>query len=564
VKVLANFTPDSPLLNPAVEYYVEFENGWETQNTPAKAKKEPMKPTPMGYMALLPAQKGRSVVRYRIVGERTPGTVEAITPRPTDPIPYGFYSYFVGLQIGGKPHYEIFLTRKDWTQLWINSAGSLTSITNKPYHNDGCNESPTWNARVPGLLAFQGKLFDLRMRYSGSTNGRLPTSNIENWPSTAPKPDGPLKAVGLSLAFPRYGKFEKRRRAVLNRLSQSCPGFQHYIVHALSEDDKEKEKGRDIPASMLRRWARVYVNGGLYSYAMDIDPIGEEILERFHGKGKLVGDLFKTRGNGPTVANGMADGVVFGSAGGSPIPNGCVPAKVRYAATFSRVTHEHRGHDDLIKLIEGMAAAKGKGSAALRTFMSEHFDMNRMLQHFAIQIWGAAWDDMHKNFAVYQLPPQSRKPGNQGWMIIPWDSDWTFGVSASGDRFYCRTGDCGRAETSVYCGGEGHTASAAQVQRDPAIGVLQKCNTWKGSIIDTMQGVFRTEYAERLKELNESLLKPERMQALIAKMEATGGFDVNEAMMASSQKRCDWATHLAGVKVFPRARYLSVKQQLKY
>jgi hypothetical protein len=535
VVVRARLTAGSPIANVAVEYWVEFEGARRKAQPTAPAKVAMVATAGNMYEAVLPAQPERTLVRYRIVGERAPSVAEALSPRPTDPVPYGHHVYYVSAQVAGKPHYEVFVAPESWGKMWTNISpdgpvlGCPADYLDEPC--DQCMENPNWNARVPGVLVFGGQAYDMRARYQGSLEGRTNAEDIANWPAGAPRPSvGPIKAMSWSLALPRYKKFEGMSRLVFNRLNQSCPGISHAVAAALDED----ERGGRIPAPRVRRWARMFLNGVPYNYVMDLEPIGEEYLERFHGKGQAIGDVYKIFSSGDDLgpwAAGFGQAIVE-----SPFcPE--IPVRTRYEHTYKLESNDFRTIDELMVMIKQFSDARDTASPEkLRAFLTGAFDVDATLKYYAVQQWGAPWDDNGKNYNIYKLPPQSVKPGGGAFSITSWDVDRMFGVG------FCQSdADCAHADIPVWC--------------DP---VLPKCNRWKRAFLET----FKAEYDAKLKQLNETLFQPANL-ARIAD-EALAGYDANEAQQMLSPPLCEAAVEAAGVKRFAARRYAAVKKQLGY
>ncbi len=523
VLVRARLTEGSPIDNVQLEYQVEFDRALPV-TAPAAPSRLPMTAGPMGWEALVPALPARTLVRYRILGERTPGVLEVLSPRPTDPLPYGRHAYYVGSDIGGKPYYEILISPENWGRMWTHVSPD-GPVLGCPADYDElcekCEENPGWNARVPAVFISGGEPYDVRVRYQGSMEGRTGADDIADWPAGLARPKvGPLRAMSWSLALPRYHRFEGMSRLILNRLNQSCPGFSHALAAALDEDPR----GGAIPAPRVRRWARVFVNGGPYNYMMDIEPIGEDYLQRFHGKGQPIGDVYKIFSTGEEHgpwASGTGQAI-------EPSPY-CpdIPVRSRYEHTYRRESHEWRSIDEMMGLITGFSAARDEGAEAVRAFLADHFDVDATLKYYAVQQWGAPWDDNAKNYNLY------KHPDGGAFSITSWDADRMFGVA------HCPSDDdCAAADSALHCGA----------------GVV--CNRWKRAFLDVFGGTFDA----RLKELNETLLHPDNVARIVD--ESLARYDVHEAEQMLNTPACDAQAEAEAMKRFARRRYLAVRKQL--
>ena len=533
VRVRARLGESTSSGNVHVEYYVEFDQARRVAQTPT-ATRVAMVPGPMGHEAVLPALPARTLVRYRILGERAPGVSEVLSPRPTDPVPHGHHAYYVSSNLAGKPYYEVLVSPENWGRMWSNISpdgavmGCPADYLDEPC--EGCEENPSWNARVPAVFISAGRAHDVRARYQGSMEGRTESDDISDWPANLPRPaGGPLKAMSWSLSLPRYDRFEGKSRLLLNRLNQSCPGLSHAVAAALDED----ERGGKIPAPRVRRWARLFVNGGAYSYMMDLEPIGEDYLQRFHGPGQPVGDLYKIFSTGEDHGPwAPGTGQVIEPSAFCPE----IPVRTRYERTYKRETHEWRSIDELMTLINEFSAARDSGTESVRAFLQKNFDVEATLKYYAVQQWGAPWDDTGKNYNIYKRPAQPARPDGGAFTITSWDVDRMFGVA------HCPSDlDCLDADGPVHCDSE-----------------LAGCNRWKRAFLEAL----RPEFDAKLRELNESLLLPANVRRIVD--ESLAGYDVSEAEQMLNTPSCDAREAADEMRRFADRRYLAVKRLLGY
>ena len=179
------------------------------------------------------------------------------------------------------------------------------------------------------------------------------------------------------------------------------------------------------------RYRRVYVNGGYYDYALDIEVPNEELLSRTTLPGVRVGDLFKASGN-PGTQEGP-----WGPADGQPLPASCVgrtPSFTpfeRYGYTYERKTWDWKDATDIQDLIVGLDAARVAGNlndsnsandnlAPVRAFLDQNIDFEPTLDYIAIRNWSEPWDDIFHNYFLY-------KNAAGRWSFVPWDLDREFG-----------------------------------------------------------------------------------------------------------------------------------------
>jgi hypothetical protein len=516
-----------------LEYRIEYERGRPAAPNPPVR----MAMTALGadsYQVVLPALPARTLLRVWIVADGPDGAPAPLSPRPSDPNPRG-HPVFVSADVAGRPHYEILVTPENWGRMWTHVSpdgavlGCPSDYLDEPCQ--ACQVNPLWNARVPAVFIAGGQAYDVRARYQGSMEGRLGADDISDWPADLPRPAvGPLRAMSWSLALPRYRRFEGQSRLLLNRLQQSCPGFSHALAAALHED----ERGGRVPAPRVRRWARVFIDGGPYNYMMDVEPIGEDYLRRFHGKGQPVGEVYKLFSTGDDHGPWAAG---FGQEiEASPFcPD--IPVRTRYERTYQRETYGWRPIDELMTLMHDFAVARDGTSQDVRAFLMKNFDVAATLKYYAVQQWGAPWDDYGKNYNIYKLPPQAARPGGGAFSITSWDVDRMFGV------LFCESdAACARADIPVHCGTDD----------------LPSCNRWKRAFIDAL----RPEYDAKLRELNETLFQPANIKRIVD--ETLARYDAQEADQMANSPSCDATVEAAQMKRFADRRYQAVRRQLGY
>lgn len=448
------------------------------------------------YTATLPAQAERSIVRYR-VRVTAGGETRVASPRPDDP--YDWHAYYVSPVIDtDTPVYEIFIDPAHWTTMYENADEGRVDA------GDRCTLIPEWDDKVPAVFVHDGHVYDVRVRYQGSRYNRLNAdrAQIEDWPFPGPTVPDPLEVLSWRIQFPRYDRFDKRAVVIVNKFTSSCPGLAASVGMQLFAE-------AGIPAPRAR-YVRFYVNGGYYRYAMDYERPGEELLERYydelvdrgeHPPGYEIGHLFKSTGcncdEGPWS---FGDGRRIGEyCGYSP--------EQRYTYTYERKTHEWLGNEELIALIEGMHQARDQDLAALRTYLAEKFDVDAALTYIAIMNWSVPYDDMYQNYYLYQRREDLK------WMILPWDLDRNFG-DWQGERLL-------GPESSIFVG---------------ALGNPDNGNDQANYFKDSLLRAFESEYRERLAELNQTLLTPEHIGALVDAMWATAS--PSEAQEALSPVGC--------------------------
>jgi hypothetical protein len=530
VSVRVGLSPYGSASNLRVEYWVD-----DLERTDEATTAVTMSPSGSQYEARLPAQPDNSIVRYRIVADLG-GGLEVLSPRPSDP--YRLHAYFVSPAIAsGQPPYQLFINSRDWGQLWtnVNFPDSADDRRVVPEMVGGstvrCQIRQSWDERVPAVFVSEGRVYDVRVRYQGSRWNRPNGSEINlARTSISPLPvpmmarsttDSTmvLRALSWNVSFPRFSRFEGRRDPlILNKLNQSCPGLDAAVGEHLYG-------AAGLPASRVR-YRRVYVNGGYYDYALDIEVPEEDLLERTTPPGVRVGDLFKASGN-----SGAQEGP-WGRADGQPLTASCVgrtpsfePAE-RYAYSYERKTWDWKDSSDIQNLIEGLDAARNAGNlndtnadndvlAPVRSFMDSTFDTEAMLDYLAIRNWSEPWDDVFHNYFLYRNAAGK-------WSFVAWDLDREFGENFNWN-----------AQKSFFIG----------ERADPD----NRSGYWN-RIKDAFIRAYRTELVARLQHLSsydpsssdpkKGLLAPERWKPMIAA--AAAGFDAADWSASPVTNLCNF------------------------
>ena len=437
VVIRAGLTTRSTPTNVRVEYFVDdLERDDEARTVVAMTGTGAGGANAANLEARLPARASNSIVRYRILADQGAG-LAPLSPRPSDPL--SFHAYFVNPAItASQPPYHLFVKATDWGTLWTNVDFSDVNGRRVVPETIGgttvrCRIRDGWDGRVPAVFVSDGQVHDVRVRYQGSRWNRTNGNTIDlSRTSISPLPEpmmisggNPvLRALSWNISFPRFSRFQGTRDPlILNKLNQSCPGLDAAV-------GAELYAAAGLPASNVR-YRRLYVNGGYYDYALDIEVPGEQSLRRTTPTGQRVGDLFKASGN-----NGTEEGP-WGRGDGAPLAASCVgrtpsfqPLE-RYAATYERKTWEWKTAANLQSLIDGLHSARVAGNlndsdaandnlAPVRSFLAANFDSEKMLDYLAIRNWAEPWDDFFHNYYLYQ-------DAGGRWSMVPWDQDREFG-----------------------------------------------------------------------------------------------------------------------------------------
>lgn len=467
------------------------------------------------WVALVPAQIDKTILRMRVVGDRGAGP-QVLSPRPGDPM--AWHVAFVGAPHGGEtPAYQLFIDLDEWTQLWDNTEDGRVV---------GCEVNPLWNAQAPAVFVdASGAAFDVRARYQGSRWNRRSGGDISPWTSPGPQRPDTLRALSWRVAFPRYAMLDGDKRTIsLNKLNQACPGLSTAVGFALFSQV-------EIPVPRVR-YRRLFINGGYYHYTQEIERPEEALLERFHEGQALddsdapaepgAGHLFKSVGC-------TCDEGPFGWGDGRVLEPACGYTKEeRYAATYDRKTHTNwAGPEQIMALVERHAEVRDMGSEeAMRIWLGENFDLDAVLSYLAVINWAVPFDDMFQNHYLYQRRSDDR------WSFVPWDLDQNFGGWKG-------------ASASIYMGEQGDPDNRAD---------------WWSRFKDSFLWAYRPEYEARLLELNNTVLHPEAIATLVGAVRDS--WSLNEAAAAPAGLSCDWEQKAVEFVSFAEGRQDAVNNAL--
>jgi CotH kinase protein/Lamin Tail Domain len=465
------------------------------------------------YEATIPATAANTVVRYRITGVKN-GTSGTIGPRPTDP--REFYAYFVSPPKATGLSYHLFIDRNRWTTLWSNISSGRSS---------GCNINQAWDSTVPAVFVYDGHVYDVQVRYQGSNYRRSDGIDLRNFSAPGPSQPMPMKVLSWRVKFPSYDEFDGLDGINLNKLKQACPGVLNALEGALMAD-------AGIPAQTFR-FARLYINGGYYSYIMEARNISDAALEAFDGDDGNTGDLFKA--DGVTDPDGGRNVGPWGIGNFSPLGDACsLTAADRYALTYERQNHSYKslspeGHAELIGLIEELARIKtnADNDPTVRDYFTKNYDVSQLMTQFALRNWAGVWDDGVHNYLPY------KRSNNGKWAVFPHDFDCDFG----GDPVDC--GDTGKyynePTLSFFhpAAGNGETAGAPSELKVQLI------------------RAYRAEFAEKVSELAKNLFSEKHINQRLG--EVLDGFD-RTAWEESPARYCDLDQRIDEAKTWLAAR----------
>ncbi|MCZ6796201.1 MAG: lamin tail domain-containing protein, partial [Planctomycetota bacterium] len=459
------------------------------------------------YTATLPAQEDNAIVRYQVRADRGAG-VEQVSPRPSHPNPW--HAYFVSPVIDTETRtYQLFIAPRSWAQLWIN-------VT--PGRAGGCSANARWNLKERAILVHDGNVHDIRVRYQGSRWNRTNGRDVRGWRFPRPT-SGPVRALSWRFSFPRYNQLGGRSVVILNKLTQSCPGYNAPVGFKLFEL-------ANLPASRTR-FVRLHVNGGYFHYMNEYERPGEEMMRRYHREmAEKFPDLPRERvGHLHKSAGCTCDEGPYGWGDFRLLPQRCgFSEERRYAATYDRKTHEWADYSEFRRMVNALHQARRDRTE--REFFAEFFDIDLLLNYTAIINWSVPFDDMFQNFFIYQR----RSDGK--WLFAPWDLDLNFGEWQG-------------PNSSIFMGARG----------DPS-----NRSGWWNYLKDSFLKSYRTEYEDRLLLLNNTLLHPDRIAELVDAV--TEQLNPAEAAQSPAGTACSFAGRPGTFKSFAVRRFAVVNEAI--
>ena len=491
VRVTATFSGSVQPAAASVEYWVDdVHNFGEARTTVSMT---------LGgagqWSATVPGQADRSIVRYRILADRS-GVMTAVSPRADDAalVPTGatareaWHAYFVtpAGRSAVLPYYDVLVSSADPTSGAFNGRNGLAAmnynITGNPKRvtfsaTSGLPRAlpyvaataQLWNGSVPCIFVNDGVVRDAHLRYHGSRYNRsagrnsfkLRFSDTERLNGAdsvfiTDKGDyfsvaqGLLANAGFPMSQTRWISWQLNSNGVINRLEQG------------------------------------EYNGDL------LDTYHERLAKQNPGTPKEAsGEFYKSTGTIETGGEGP-----YGRGDLRALPAGAPwTALDRYKWTYTLQNHQWKGPKPIKDLTDGMWAARGDSGtapsptpnvAALRTYLDSVLDLDTELSTLSIINWMCPWDDTTQNHFFWR-----RASGK--WSQTLWDMDALFG-----------NGDTTGTNSWIYLGENG----------TPPAGILG--NNFRGPNFfkDSFFKAYRTEYNERLWVLNNTYLHPDNLKQI--------------------------------------------------
>jgi Calx-beta domain/Lamin Tail Domain/CotH kinase protein len=472
-KVVVAFTDTTALGNVQIQYFVDNINSFSETRIAVNT-------TSLGngaFSATLPAQANRSIVRFRILADRGSGQ-EVVSPRADDaavsPVGVGgalegWHGYFVTpARTGLDPIYDVLVPATSLTEMTFNITANPRRVTAAnasgiPRETPFVAETaPIWNGTAPGVFAHEGQVWDIHLRYHASRYHRAPTNR------------------SYKFHFPEFQPFNGATSIFETNKPWSTSEGQGIFAAA------------GLPVSATRS-VEIYYNDEVL-FQLEQGEFDGDMLDEFHARRhrlnpaapkEATGVLYKSVGNIDATANNLEGPYTRGDVALIAANSGWT-ALQRYSYVYGIQNKAWTGTLPIKSFIEGMWAARGDSFASpnvnivsARAWCNANLDVDAAITALALFNWMGAWDDVCHNQFFWRR-------ANGRWSRLPWDFDLTV------DDFQFAV------PQSIYVGETG--------AQDPFFGP----NWYK----DTLLKCFRTEFRQKMWELNNTLLDPVNLDAL--------------------------------------------------
>jgi len=172
-------------------------------------------------------------------------------------------------------------------------------------------------------------------------------------------------------------------------------------------------------------------------------------------------------------------------------------------------TNPHTGHQDLVTLVERLNGTTG---AAQWEFIQKEFQVEEMINYYAVNMCIQNWDGFFNNYFAYH----DLRPGGQ-WRVIPWDEDKTWGDYDGASHRY------NWVEMPLTYGMNGSQSARSWLGGGPFGGTAwwRPPGYFSGPLLANPE--FRKRFLIRLREICNTIFTPEKMgpavNALAARLE---------------------------------------------
>ena len=413
------------------------------------------------WSTTLPAFPNNSIVRYLL--QYTSEMETNLSPDSTQDA-FASHAYFVDpLADSNLPNnYHLFVSSANWQKL--HTATQPGRVTRG-------RANPNWNDEVPAVFVAEGVVHDVSVRHQGSRWNRKNGSTISF--DCESHQNGSAQVRSWRVEFPSHRNHDGMDVILLQKQS----GWPQHISFKMFEQ-------AGVPAPRTS-WAKLRINGCDYNNdAFQIERPGRDLVARWFNE---VGDLFKSQGfTGDEGPWSWGDArLIRGSRNGSS-------EQERYEHTYNRKTLGWRNdpfdgiQDAPETMIEGLHRARGQGTAALRQWLAENFDVDQTLRYICTINYVGTFDDMFQNHYLY------KKADSGKWCMFPWDMDNTLG------------GAFGETSANPFRG-----------VNESRHGNVGNRSGWWNRIKDSFFIAYEAEFLEMFHRLNNTVHAPAALESIV-------------------------------------------------
>jgi hypothetical protein len=498
VTVNCTYSATNSLTNVVLEYFVENVNLTNQAHTTVAMTNV----SGATYTVNLPGQTNRAIVRYRFKADRGDG-LEVVSPRADDPqiAPLGtnntleaWWGYYVTpvRTTTNAASYDVFVSSANYLVMSNNISQTpkrvtLASATGLPRDVPYVAATAAqWEGSVPGLFCYNGRVWDMQIRFHGSLYHRAVTDHSFKLDFPKHQPYNDQSAWYETMHGTEFIEAQKINR-LLGLPSSQMRLVDWYFNATTNELHSEQGEYSDY---MLKAWSTL---------RQQLNP----------GTAKEdTGDLYKDVGNRDASQNNNEGPYTRGDEA-PMLTNAGWNQLQRYQWTFTPEVNEWKGPAPLRDLIEGMWTARGDTPAkatytntaaavtTVKTWFTNNWDIDNTITSMALLEWMSIWDDACQNHYFWR-----RASGK--WTRLGWDYDGVMSTASAGG------GGGGGGGQGGGGGSTGGTTNQTIYGGEAGAPVVFDGTNWW---MDTFFKTYRAEYNQRLWELNNSFFDPTNLTA---------------------------------------------------
>jgi len=249
-------------------------------------------------------------------------------------------------------------------------------------------------------------------------------------------PGTPLRPQGRSAFIyidPESGKPElfdfvnivERKGGFKVRLHGDRPLKEMRTINVIYEADERSILNEHLAYELYRLAGNSTILSGYLRVLMDGQFVGYHLFFEQPNRSFL-------RRNGIDDGGNLYKVLWYGSNRASPrTPADRKTERQDIVGRYEKKTHPHDGYKDLVDLIEALETTKGDD--ALWEVIRKRFDVDQVVNYFAVNMLISHWDGFFNNYFLYH-----DTGGTGKWTLYPWDQDstWSHRMSSGNEVYY--------------------------------------------------------------------------------------------------------------------------------